>query len=66
MKEQKKLSGTQVQLLAIKDVAIGKARQDFQQTLNMIATEHGIENLTEWTLSKDGQYLIKVDKTDKL
>jgi len=66
MKEQKKLSGTQVQLLAIKDVAIGKARQEFQQTLNMIATEHGIENLTEWTLSKDGQYLIKVDKTDKL
>ena len=59
MAEQKKLSGTQIQLLAIKEMAIIKARQDFQKTLNMVALEHGITNLNEWILSNDGQYLTK-------
>ena len=58
MADQKKLSETQFQLLVIKDMAITKARQEFQQTLNMVAIEQGIENLAEWTLSQDGRYLI--------
>ena len=58
MADQKKLSETQFQLLIIKDMAITKARQEFQQTLNMVAIEQGIENLAEWTLSQDGRYLI--------
>ena len=65
MIEQKKLSGTQVQLLLIKDMAILKARQEFQQTLNMIADEHGIKNLNDWILSEDGQYLIKKEAPPK-
>ena len=40
-------------------MAIIKARQEFQQTLNMIAAKHGITNLNDWILSDDGQYLIK-------
>ena len=65
MADQKKLSETQFQLLVIKDMAITKARQEFQQTLNMVAIEQGIENLAEWTLSQDGRYLIpKIDNNE--
>lgn len=65
MAEQKKLSGTQIQLLAIKEMAIVNARQGFQQTLNMIADEHGITNLNDWILSEDGRYLIKKEIPSK-
>ena len=65
MADQKKLSETQFQLLVIKDMAITKTRQEFQQTLNMVAIEQGIENLAEWALSKDGRYLIpKIDNNE--
>lgn len=63
--DKKKLTGTQLQLILIKDMAITKARQDFQQTLNMVALEHGITNLNEWILSGDGQYLIKKEMPPK-
>lgn len=65
MAEQKKLSGTQTQLLAIKEMAIVNARQGFQQTLNMVASEHGITDLNDWILSEDGQYLIKKEVPPK-
>ena len=65
MAEQKKLSGTQIQLLAIKEMAIVNARQGFQQTLNMIADEHGIKDLNDWILSEDGQYLIEKEAPGK-
>jgi len=63
--DKKKLTGTQIQLLAIKEMAIVNARQHFQQTLNMVANEHGITNLNDWILSGDGQYLIKKEMPSK-
>lgn len=65
MADKKKLSGTQTQLLLIKEMAIMKVRQEFQQTINMIANEHGIKNLNDWILSEDRQYLIKKEVPPK-
>lgn len=62
MEDKKKLTETQFQLLAIKEMELAKASQDFRQTLNMIGKERGIENLTEWELSEDRRYLTKIDK----
>ena len=47
MAEQKKLSGTQVQLILIKDAEIGRARQNFRQTSKRTnVREHFEENFS--------------------
>ena len=67
MKENSKikLMQSQITLLQIKSNEIQRARDEFQEALNLITTEQGVPEgeRNQWILTDEGQAIEKIEKS---